>query len=102
MEKIFPKLISATPAKYFGIYARFSDGTSGTVNLRSDIFSAGEMTRPLREPAYFNRLKIGQFGDVVWPNGFDFCPIRCILKLSARITPISSRGNSDFYHYAVG
>lgn len=81
MEKIFPKLISATPAKYFGIYARFSDGTSGTVNLRSDIFSAGEMTRPLREPAYFNRLKIGQFGDVVWPNGFDFCPDSLYLKI---------------------
>ena len=59
----------------------FSDGTSGTVNLRSDIFSAGEMTRPLREPAYFNRLKIGQFGDVVWPNGFDFCPDSLYLKI---------------------
>ena len=80
--KDFPKLLSARPEGDFRIRARFSDGVCGAADMRSAVFSEGEMSRPLRDPAYFRRFRIGQCGEIVWPNGFDCCPDALYLRIA--------------------
>lgn len=52
------------------LWARFSDGCEGTLDLREVVFSPGSMVEPLRDQAFFERVFV-QDGVPVWPNGFD-------------------------------
>jgi hypothetical protein len=51
----------------------FDDGTEQTIDFRPVL--AGELYRPLREPALFNQVRIdSEVHTLVWPNGADFDP----------------------------
>jgi hypothetical protein len=51
----------------------FNDGTRKTVDVGPIL--SGPVFEPLRDPAYFARLKIDRVcGTVVWPNGADLAP----------------------------
>ena len=51
----------------------FDDGVSQTINFEPVLF--GEIYRPLRELAVFNKVKLdSEVHTLVWPNGADFDP----------------------------
>jgi hypothetical protein len=50
----------------------FSDGTRGFVSLEESLF--GPVFEPLRDPAFFEKVSIDEFGAICWPNGADLAP----------------------------
>ncbi len=54
------------------VWLRFDDGLEGEVDLASHL--DGEVFEPLRAPAYFRKLKIGEGRTLCWPNGADLAP----------------------------
>ena len=59
----------------------FDDGTMGVIDL-SEFVRLGEVTEPLRDPAYFARVFI-EMGVPTWPNGCDIDPINARMKMEA-------------------
>jgi hypothetical protein len=56
------------------LYIRFEDGVQGVVDLTSALSFRG-VFEPLRDPAYFARVRVDpDLGSVVWPNGADLDP----------------------------
>lgn len=74
-------------AGYVGGYVirlRFRDGTSGEVDLESELH--GPVFEPLRELALFRHFRIdNEFCTLAWPNGADFAPefLRERLRITA-------------------
>lgn len=70
---MLPKL---TEAKYRGeyrVWLKFTDGTEGEVDLKSELW--GEMFEPLKDKDLFAKLYVHKELDtIVWPNGADFAP----------------------------
>ena len=54
------------------IFVRLADGVAGEVDLNRRL--TGPMFEPLRDPAFFGRVFIDEFGVVSWPNGADLAP----------------------------
>ena len=57
----------------YRIWLRFRDGTSGEVDLASEIW--GPVFEPLKDLEYFRKFAIHpEFQTLVWPNGADLAP----------------------------
>ena len=68
-----PRLVEARYARDFVLWLRFSDGTSGEVDLAGELH--GPIFEPLRDPAYFRSfVHHPELHTVVWPNGADVAP----------------------------
>ncbi|MGA2014603.1 MAG: DUF2442 domain-containing protein [Solirubrobacteraceae bacterium] len=69
-----PLLISAEPLKDYLVHVKFEDGTAADVDL-GYLLAYGGVFEPLRDPAYFARLRAdSEAGTVVWPNDADIAP----------------------------
>jgi hypothetical protein len=56
------------------VHVRFEDGTTADVDL-SYLLDYGGVFEPLRDPAYFARLRADpEAGTIVWPNDADIAP----------------------------
>jgi len=57
----------------YSLRLRFDDDTEQTIDFQPVL--AGELYRPLRDLALFNRVRIDpEVHTLVWPNGADFDP----------------------------
>jgi hypothetical protein len=56
----------------FRLEIEFADGTRGVVELKDRLF--GPVFEPLRDPMYFAKVSVDEFGAVCWPNGADLAP----------------------------
>ncbi len=64
---------SVSPAGPHMLHVRFSDGTTGAVDMRHDL--NGPVLEPLRDPARFAEAYVdAELGTVAWPNGADVAP----------------------------
>ena len=55
------------------IWLRFRDGTTGEINLESELY--GPVFESLRDVSVFGQFSIHpEFHTLVWPNGADFAP----------------------------
>lgn len=59
---------------------QYSDGTTGTVDIASEI-AAGGVFEPLRDPVAFAEVRRGEFGQVEWPGGLELCADALYLNL---------------------
>ncbi len=59
----------------------FDDGTYGEVSLADRLF--GPMFEPLKDPAFFARARVDEFGAVCWPNDADLAPDALYRKITA-------------------
>ncbi len=48
---------------------KFTDGLEGELSIESRLF--GIMFEPLKDPEYFSKVSIDDFGVVCWPNEAD-------------------------------
>jgi hypothetical protein len=66
-------VIEARHVGGFVIWLKFRDGTTGEIDLASELH--GPVFEPLRDPAVFESFRIHpDFQTLVWPNGADFAP----------------------------
>lgn len=69
-----PKLIEAVPRDGYTVHLRYADGLAADVDL-GYLVGSGEVFEPLRDPDYFRRLRIEEFGvSIEWPNEADIAP----------------------------
>lgn len=57
----------------------FVDGTKGLVSLEHILW--GEVFEPLKDPEYFKKAFIDDFGVITWPNGADLAPDAMYLRI---------------------
>jgi uncharacterized protein DUF2442 len=68
-----PRLVYACWVREFVVFLRWSDGTSGEVDLRDEL--VGPVFEPLRDPQQFRRFQLNpELRTIVWPNGADLAP----------------------------
>lgn len=75
------RIISAKALDDFKIEVEFSDGTHGIISLKDRLF--GPVFKPLKDPDYFARFTIDEFGVICWPNGADIAPDAIYEKLKS-------------------
>jgi len=67
-----PRLTEATALDSARLFVRFEDGLSGEIDVSARLF--GPMFEPLRDPSFFARVTVDEFGAPCWPNGADLAP----------------------------
>jgi hypothetical protein len=66
---------NVTAAKHvrdYVVWVRFEDGTEGEIDLENELY--GPMFEPLKEPDYFGKVAVAEYGTITWPNGADIAP----------------------------
>ena len=66
------RLIHVEARSPYRLFARFDDGVEGEVDLAERLH--GPMFEPLKDPAYFARVVLADYGAPLWPNGLDLAP----------------------------
>ena len=67
-------IVAADVLGEYRLHLRFEDGVEGVVDLGPHLSFRG-MFEPLRDPAYFARVRVDpDLGTVAWPNGVDLDP----------------------------
>jgi hypothetical protein len=56
----------------FVLYVEFDDGVKGEYDMSGRL--KGPVFEPLRDPAVFAQVRLGEWGAPVWPNGVDIAP----------------------------
>ena len=56
----------------YQIKVAFGDGLTGTLDLSGELW--GPIFEPLRDPEFFARAELDEFGVISWPNGADLAP----------------------------
>lgn len=68
-----PTVKNAHHTSDYRVWITFSDGTSGEVDLESELW--GPMFEPLRDPALFAQVHADpELDTITWPNGADLAP----------------------------
>lgn len=68
----------------YRLSVRFEDGVKGEVDLSDRLF--GPVFEPLKDPEFFARVEVDEFGALCWPNGADIAPDALYETLVARAT----------------
>lgn len=56
----------------YRLAVKFNDGTQGEIDLSNRLF--GSMFEPLKDPNFFSKASIDEFGAICWPNNADLAP----------------------------
>ena len=70
----------------YRLVVEFEDGVKGEVDLSDRLF--GLVFEPLKDPAFFARVTVDEFGAVSWSNGTDLASDVLHEKLVGRGTTI--------------
>jgi Protein of unknown function (DUF2442) len=69
---MYYNVIAAKPVRDYVVWLKFEDGSEGEVDLASELW--GPVFEPLRDPEYFRKLAVAEYGTIAWPNGADLAP----------------------------
>jgi hypothetical protein len=69
---MYYNVIAAKPVRDFIVWLKFEDGSEGEVDLASELW--GPVFEPLKDPEYFRKLSVAEYGTIAWPNGADLAP----------------------------
>jgi hypothetical protein len=72
MRYTMNRLILVKHLTHYLLELTFEDGYSKIVDLQP--FIGPGLSAALRDPGYFQQVKIESGGGIFWPNGYDFCP----------------------------
>ena len=71
------------PLPGYRLRIEFADGVKGEVDLSENL--EGPVFEPLKDPEYFSKVFIDEFGVVSWPNGADLAPDALYRRLLGRV-----------------
>lgn len=78
----FPWITSIAPLRKYMIHLMYSDGVEGEVDLsdcaKMDLFALWQ------EPGAFEKVQIGEIGEVWWSDMASLCPDSLYLKLTGK------------------
>lgn len=90
--KVHPRIVDARAEPPFTVHLRFTDGSTGTVNLAPWLKGRGGVFAALQDAAFFARLTVDtEAGTIVWPNGVDLDP-DVLYEAAHRTTAPLTRG----------
>lgn len=61
----------------------FEDGISGVVDVSDRLH--GPVFKPLKDPEYFSRVEVDEYGAIRWPNGADLAPDALYEEIKSRV-----------------
>jgi hypothetical protein len=76
------EIVDAKPLPGFRIFLKFSDGTSGVVDL-SPFAGKGVFSKWL-ESGFFDTVRVSTSGALEWPCGLDLCPDALYMQLTGK------------------
>lgn len=84
-------VVLVKPVGGYRLRVAFSDGSAGVHDFSATVARDGEMVRPLKDPAFFERVFV-ELGALAWPNGFDLDPIALHDRMMAagELTPVAA------------
>ncbi|MHC4472820.1 MAG: DUF2442 domain-containing protein [Planctomycetota bacterium] len=56
----------------FRLHVEYTDGLEGTVDISDWLW--GPVFEPLKDPEFFAKVAVDEYGAVCWPNGADLAP----------------------------
>ncbi|GFP22668.1 hypothetical protein HKBW3S09_00136 [Candidatus Hakubella thermalkaliphila] len=77
-----PTLIDVKPLDNYRLWVKYSDGIEGIVDL-SDLVGKGVFA-PWKDYREFQKVHIGQSGEIAWSEEIDLCPDAIYLKITGR------------------
>jgi len=82
------RIVKVTAHPEWNLEVIFSDGTRGIISVKDQLF--GPVFEPLKDPTFFNRVAIDEFGTICWPNGADLAPdaIYGQLRMTNQLAPV--------------
>ena len=69
---MYYNVIEAKHVRDYVVWVRFEDGMTGEIDLASELW--GPVFEPLRDPNYFAKVAVAEYGTIAWPNGADLAP----------------------------
>lgn len=69
---MYYNVIEAKHLRGYTIWLKFEDGSEGEIDLSGELW--GPVFEPLRDPEYFSKFTIAEYGTIAWPNGADLAP----------------------------
>lgn len=76
------KISKVTVLQGYRLELEFDDGVIGTVDL-SDVVGKGVFA-VWRDPRFFEQVRIGSSGELVWGEQVDLCPDSLYLKVTGK------------------
>jgi hypothetical protein len=61
----------------------FEDGVSGVVDVSERLH--GPVFEPLKDPEYFSRVEVDEYGAIYWPNGADLAPDALYEEIKSKV-----------------
>lgn len=66
------RIVKVAVLSGYRLDVEFEDGVKGVVSLENDLF--GPVFEPLKDPQFFAKVAVDEFGAICWPNGADLAP----------------------------
>ena len=69
---MYYNVVAARHVRDYTVWVKFEDGSEGEIDLTAELW--GPMFEPLKEPEYFQKVSVAEYGTIAWPNGADLAP----------------------------
>jgi Protein of unknown function (DUF2442) len=76
------KIVSIEPLPDYHLRLRYDDGVEGEVNLSAEVGKG--VFKAWEDKEFFKQVRIGDFGQVEWPNKIDLCPDALYLEITGK------------------
>jgi hypothetical protein len=76
------RAIEVKPLPNNKLWLRYSDGVTGIADL-SHLVGQGVFS-VWKDTAYFDRVRVGDHGDIVWDENLDLCPDALYLQITGK------------------
>ena len=75
-------LVSIEPLPEYRLRLRYSDGVEGEVDMSANVGKG--VFKAWEDKGVFKQVRIGDFGQVEWPNEIDLCPDALYLEITGK------------------
>jgi hypothetical protein len=69
---MYYNVIAAKHVRDYIVWVKFEDGAEGEIDLSGELW--GPVFEPLKQPDYFRKVAVAEYGTIAWPNGADIAP----------------------------
>ena len=77
-----PRILSVETKPAYTLSLVFDDGIEGEISIADRLF--GPKFEPLKDPEFFAKAKVDEFGAICWPNDADLAPDALYRQIMSR------------------